>query len=126
MADSIGLARDSGNTVADWTHVQQSIADILTTPIGSRVMLREYGSELYALIDRKMTRRMVFALYGATAVAIARWEPRFKLSHVAIDSAGADGKITLRLHGTYYPRGHLGDYTIAEDGIVRVNLTGVA
>ncbi|MGB2553928.1 GPW/gp25 family protein, partial [Campylobacter sp. MOP51] len=34
--------------------VEDSIKDILLTPLGSRVMLPEYGSRLYELIDRKI------------------------------------------------------------------------
>ncbi len=33
--------------------VEDSIRDILSTPIGSRVMLPEYGSRLFELIDRR-------------------------------------------------------------------------
>jgi hypothetical protein len=32
-------------------HLKQSIIDILTTPIGSRVMRRDYGSRLFELVD---------------------------------------------------------------------------
>ncbi|EAI5420444.1 baseplate assembly protein, partial [Campylobacter coli] len=34
--------------------IEESIKDILTTPLGSRVMRPEYGSLLYTLIDRKI------------------------------------------------------------------------
>jgi phage baseplate assembly protein W len=85
------------------------------TPIGSRVMRRDFGSNLYDLIDAKMQQRNVLALYSAAAVAIDKWEPRFRLTECAIDRAAPDGVVGLVLRGTYFPRGHKGDYSIAED-----------
>ena len=32
--------------------IQQSLQDIITTPIGSRVMRREYGSLIFELLDQ--------------------------------------------------------------------------
>jgi len=93
----------------------QSIRKILTTSIGTRVMRREFGSELMSLIDAPMEGRVLLALYVATANAIARWEPRYRLSKVTLMQANAQGKISLRLDGTYYPRGHLGDFTISDE-----------
>lgn len=36
------------------TTIEESIRDILITPLGSRVMLPEYGSKLFELVDRKV------------------------------------------------------------------------
>lgn len=122
MTDSTGVNASTGAPLSDWEHVEQSIGKILTTPLGSRVMRRDFGSDLYDLIDAKMVQRNVLALYVATAVAISRWEPRFVLTHAGVDRLGPDGVISLVLRGTYFPRGHLGDYSIAEDAVSRVVL----
>ncbi|WP_170000657.1 GPW/gp25 family protein, partial [Campylobacter sp. RM9328] len=34
--------------------INESIKDILLTPLGSRVMLPDYGSRLFELIDRRV------------------------------------------------------------------------
>ena len=120
MADSTGIDARTGRPLSDWAHVEQSIGIILKTPIGSRVMRRDFGSDLPELVDRKMTGRNILAVYAASAVAINRWEPRFRLSRAAITAAAPDGRLSLALYGTYYPRGHLGDYSIAEDATTRV------
>src|SRR5690606_36185842 len=109
MTDSTGTNARTGAPLSDWEHVEQSLACILTTPIGSVVMLREFGSHLFDLIDAKMIQRNVLALYVAAAVAIDRWEPRFRLTHAGVINASPDGKILLVLRGIYSPRGHLGD-----------------
>lgn len=120
MADSTGVDRRTAKPLSDWDHVAQSIAVILTTPIGSRVMRRDFGSELFDLIDAKMTARTILAIYGAAATAIARWEPRYRLVQASVSSASADGRIALELFGVYYPRGHLGDFSISENRTTRV------
>jgi uncharacterized protein len=124
MADSAGFDRRSGLLLTDWAHVHQSLEVILTTPLGSRVMRRDFGSELPDLVDSKMTSRLVLAIYAAAAIAIRRWEPRFRLSRASIVEATASGRLGLVLYGTYYPRGHRGDYTVAEDASTRIIVQG--
>lgn len=96
-----GLNAQTGRTLSGWPHVEQSIRDILTTPVGSRVMRREYGSELPLLVDRPMTQRVVLAVYAATAIAIARWEPRFELTGVEMTEGNANGRLALSIFGRY-------------------------
>lgn len=120
MADSTGSLAGSGAPLSDWPHVEHHIGRILATPLGTLPTLREFGSEVWDLIDAKMVQRNVLSLYVAAAVALDRWEPRFRLSSTGIDEATPEGVIGLVLRGTYYPRGHVGDYSIAEDAIARV------
>ncbi|MGY6246204.1 GPW/gp25 family protein [Bosea thiooxidans] len=120
MPDGNGIDRRTLKRISGWPHARQSIDVILTTPLGSRVMRRDFGSALFDLIDAKMSQRRVLALYAATAIAIQRWEPRFRLSRCALSEADPQGRTGLVLHGTYYPRGHLGDYSVSEDATMRV------
>lgn len=100
----LGLNAQTGQPLAGIDHLRQSIRDILTTRIGTRVMRRDYGSRLPALIDRPMTPRLAMDLYSSTAEALARWEPRFKLTRVRIASATV-GQVVLDLEGIYLPDG---------------------
>jgi phage baseplate assembly protein W len=120
MADSIGVNAETGAPLTDWEHTQQSITKILTTRVGSRVMRREFGSELLELIDRKMTQRNILAVFGEIALALLRWEPRFRVHRVRVVDLTSTGQANFELYGTYYPRGHLGDYSIMQDASVRV------
>lgn len=114
MAESVGVNRRTGQPLTDWEHVEQSIAVILTTLIGQRVMRREFGSEVPALVDRPMTTRVILAVYGATANALRRWEPRFRLTKCELVRASVDGVLHLLIGGDYMPRGHLGDMTVED------------
>jgi phage baseplate assembly protein W len=98
------MSRETGGARNGLAHLQQSITDILTTPIGSRVMRRDYGSHIFELVDAPMNRATLVAIYAATAEAIARWEPRFAVSRVQATDA-APGRVTLSLTGTYRPNG---------------------
>lgn len=39
-----GMNSETGKTISGIEHLKQSIVDILTTPVGTRVMRRDYGS----------------------------------------------------------------------------------
>jgi hypothetical protein len=81
-----GINANNGAALDGLSHLRQSITDILTTPIGSRVMRRDYGSRLYRLVDAPMNGSILLDLYTATAEAIARWEPRVEVEAVkAVD-----------------------------------------
>ena len=69
-------------------HIRQSIADIVTTPIGTRVMRPEYGSKLPRLIDRPVTQSWKLEVYAAVADALRQWEPRVTVERVQIDAVG--------------------------------------
>ncbi|MFM9596735.1 GPW/gp25 family protein, partial [Streptomyces scabiei] len=62
----------------------QSVLNILTTPLGSRVYRREYGSRLFDLIDQPTNEAWAVEAYAATAEALARWEPRIRLKRVQV------------------------------------------
>lgn len=99
-----GIDANTGKRLTDLQHLRQSIRDILTTPIGSRVMRREYGSRLFELIDNPTNRQTLLEIYAATADALRIWEPRIRVTSIRAVSA-QPGKITLDLKGDYIPDG---------------------
>lgn len=76
-------------------------------------MLRDYGSRLFDLIDAPINRGTLIELYAATIDALAKWEPRIKISNVQVQSV-VNGQVTLSLQGVYVPNGE----PITVDGIV--------
>lgn len=99
-----GVDAQTGQPAAGEAHLRQSIRDILTTPIGSRVMRRTYGSRLFELVDAPMNAGTVADIVAATAEAIDRWEPRYRLRRVQVSAAG-EGHVSLDLEGEYLPEG---------------------
>mgnify|MGYP002746793533 FL=1 len=64
--------------------IENSIKDILLTPLGSRVMLPEYGSRIYELIDRKVDDEFRADLACFVIEAVERWEKRVKIDEVRL------------------------------------------
>ena len=95
-----GMSNNTGEYLNDIEHLKQSIVDILTTPIGSRVICRDYGSNLFQLTDQPIDRDLFPKIYAAVADAIDKWEPRFKVEKIAINSI-KEGHIILSLIGRY-------------------------
>lgn len=96
-----GMSRTTGTALGGFDHLRQSIEDILTTPVGTRVHRRDYGSMLPRLVDRPINQSLVSDLVAATAAALDRWEPRLRLERVTINSVSAEGRIELSLLGYY-------------------------
>lgn len=99
-----GMNASTGKELEGIEHLKQSITDILITPIGSRIMKREYGSRLFELVDKPINRDLTLEVYAATAEALEKWEKRFKLEKVKIAEV-KEGKMTLVLEGIYIPEG---------------------
>jgi phage baseplate assembly protein W len=122
MPDSTGVNATTGQPLSGWQHVTQSIKTILNTAIGSRVMRRDFGSDLPRLIGRRMTPQNILLVYAAAASAIHAWEPRYRMTAGRVLNADVTGRLELEIFGTYYPRGHAGDYSVAENQTIRVVL----
>lgn len=95
-----GVDRHTGAPLDGNGHLAQSISDILSTPIGTRVMRRDYGSALFDLVDQPFNAATRLRMYAATATALKRWEPRFALTRVAIDRGDLPGAFIVSLEGT--------------------------
>ena len=91
------MNRLTGQPIADESdHIRQSISDILSTPVGSRVLCRPYGSIVPDLIDYPMNAAYRLRLAGASVMAIARWEHRVIIKSALID-IDQDGRIGLTI-----------------------------
>ena len=108
-----GTNATTGKPLSGLDHLRQSIRDILTTPVGSRVMRRDYGSRLFQLVDAPVNRRTIVDIYAATIEALLRWEPRVTPRRVSI-AAAETGRVVIDLEATYTPTGE----PITLDGII--------
>ncbi|WP_447555692.1 GPW/gp25 family protein [Vreelandella sp. EE22] len=88
-----GMNAQTGQRLDGLEHIRQSIADIITTPIGSRIMRRDYGSLVPELLDRPLSDALLMQVYAATVIAVSRWEPRIQIT-------GTQGSIDATRPGT--------------------------
>ena len=104
----------------DLAHLRQSIVDILTTPLGTRLERRTYGSLLPELIDHPDHGATRVRIYAAVASALMRWEPRLRLSRVATArDAAQPGAVVLTIEGVY-----LNEYSRAEQLALSLQIAG--
>ncbi len=102
------MDRRTGQPLSGIAHLRQSIEDILTTPLGSRRMRPDYGSQLRRYIDLPVNEGWKSAVQAEVARALGRWEPRLALERVKV-VAVLDGQVSLALNGRY-----LGDDMLVE------------
>lgn len=77
-----GMHASTGHALEGIEHIRQSVRDILTTPLGSRVMRRDYGSLLPELIDMPLNDATLLQAYAGSVMALIRWEPRIRVTAI--------------------------------------------
>lgn len=93
-----GMNAKTGRAIHDVDHLNQSVTDILLTPVVSRVMRRAYGSQVFNLIDQAANPATHLRLYAAIATSLIRFEPRLQLSRIQISSQ-MDGQSIVDITG---------------------------
>ncbi len=81
----MGMNRRTGQPLAGNEHLAQSIEDILTTPLGSRVMRRDYGALVFKFIDQPANLFNRMRLKAAIVDALLRFEPRVIISRLVVN-----------------------------------------
>lgn len=95
----IGMNASDGTAITGTARRAQSIADILSTPLGTRLMRRDYGSLLFELLDRPLNAATAMLLRAATAIAIRRWEADFRITRVTLSGDFAGGAPLIAIAG---------------------------
>lgn len=94
------MNRETGAAIDTVEHIAQSMTDVLSTRLGTRVMRREYGSLLPELVDHPFNDTTRLRVYAATVMALMRWEPRISLSRVQFLGATLQGQSFLDIDGS--------------------------
>lgn len=122
----------TGALIEGWADVVQSLRDIFTTDIGTRLLRRTYGALVPRLLGENLTPATVLRFITAVIVAIELWEPRFRVKQIDYPDINTPerlrlGALSIKITGVYRPRGHLGDETADfEDKTVTLGPSGVS
>lgn len=68
----LGMNAETGRALSDELHIKQSVKDILATPVGTRVMRRDYGSLIGNLIDQPNDGGTRLRVMSAVVMALTR------------------------------------------------------
>jgi phage baseplate assembly protein W len=85
----------TGRRLDDVDHIRQSIRKIITTPLGSRVMRRDFGSILPELVDAPLNDVTRMLAMAAIVTALIKWEPRIRPVRVGLLAEGARLTVSL-------------------------------
>lgn len=98
-----GMSRSTGQRIDQTNHILQSVRDILMTPIGSRVMRRDYGSLLPFLIDSPINAYFIMQLRASVIHALMRWETRVTPMRIELltDDNTSQGVASLMIEYRY-------------------------
>ncbi|EIX7349995.1 GPW/gp25 family protein [Escherichia coli] len=94
-------ARDiTADAVTDSAQLHQSVCDIITTPVGTRVMRRNYGSLVPALLDAPANPVTTLRLIAAAAIALYQWEPRLQPVSITTEYTGGHCRLNITARRT--------------------------
>lgn len=91
------MDKNNGTVLSEIDHIRQSIQDILITPVGSRVMRRNYGSHLFELIDEPLNHQTFLKLSVLSVQAIEQWEQRVKVHKAQVEVLNNKVCLTLEI-----------------------------
>lgn len=95
----IGMNATTGRALRGLDHIYQSIGKILTTPRGSRLQRRTFGSDLFELVDAPSNAATRVRVFSAVATALMRQEPRLQLRRVGLADVTSAGSVVFDIEG---------------------------
>ncbi|XAY89040.1 GPW/gp25 family protein (plasmid) [Sphingomonas parapaucimobilis] len=95
----IGMNRDTGKVCEGVDHLNQSIDDILGTPMGTLIGSRDYGSLVPEQIDQPNNALGRARIFAAAALALLRLEPRARISRITLSPGGQPHQVVLTVTG---------------------------
>jgi len=110
-----GIDRRTGHVIDNFTSACQSVEVIFATPIGERIMRRQFGAGIVELLGRLMRPDLFPVVMVLIAAAIDVWEPRFRVRAVrftgSVDAVRA-GQAGIAIEVDWRPGAHRGDFTL--------------
>lgn len=103
---ALGMNPDTGLTLTGLDHIRMSLRKILTTPVGSCVERREFGSMLPDMVDQPLNDVGILQAVAASAQAITKWETRIALKTLQLNQdATSPTTLTIEMEATVVDSG---------------------
>lgn len=75
--------------VSDDQDIRESLWILFSTSLGERIMLPQYGSQLWRMVFRSITTTLRTEMKGMVAQAILYWEPRITVEDITVTADDA-------------------------------------
>lgn len=95
MTKSPLISNQTGQPIDNDANLRQSIIDVLITPIGSRLMRRDYGCGISELIDAPANNNLIALMKAHIAKALKRWILNFAAKKILIEKNQTQFLITI-------------------------------
>ena len=77
-------------------NVRQSLWVLFSTALGERVMLPDYGSQIWQMVFRSINTTLLTQLADMVSQAILYWEPRIDVVDISVTSDASDaGRVLI-------------------------------
>ncbi len=96
----IGMDMNTGKPIDGDAHLKQSIRNILTTPIGSRVMRRNFGCGIFRLTDQPTNPLLKAKMQVDISEALRKYEHRVRFTRIQVTRIEAQ-HMELEIEGYY-------------------------
>ena len=83
-------------TVSGVDNVRQSLWVLFSTALGERVMLPDYGSQIWQMVFRSINTTLLTQLADMVSQAILYWEPRIDVVDISVTPDASDaGRVLI-------------------------------
>jgi phage baseplate assembly protein W len=94
------MDRFTGARIDVVNHISQCVDNVMQTPLNSRPMALDYGSNIGDVVDLSMNPEGQAQIIAATAEAVTTWETRPAVERITIEPSG-DGSAPVTLQWSY-------------------------
>jgi Bacteriophage baseplate protein W len=92
------FSRDSFSIdmVSDAQDIRESLWVLFSTALGERIMLPEYGTQIWEMVFRAINTTLITQLAEMVSQAILYWEPRIDVVDLSVaPDASQDGRVLI-------------------------------
>lgn len=101
----LGMNRNDGSPLEDAIdYLKQSVSDLINTPIGSRVMRRNYGSNVMEFIDSPINAYTLAQMQAYLANTLLIQEKQIALKKLTVQQKQKE--LLVNIEGNYIPSGN--------------------
>lgn len=110
----VGISARDGRPLTGYAHLEQSLAKIIGTLPGERVMRLDFGMDPTRRLGRNISPLLAATLYRDFVAAIHKFEPEYRITRMQLARVDRSGALALHVEGRYFPEGRLGNYALEE------------